>query len=57
MGRCNLMVDNEGPKLNATLWYMNMKNRFKWKDNHEEKDTSSEDMAAALKQIAEKLPG
>lgn len=41
MGRTGLMVDPDGPKLNATLWYMNMKNRFGWADKQETQVTGA----------------
>lgn len=35
MGRTNLHQEQDGPKFNSTLWYMNMKNRFAWSDRQE----------------------
>ena len=32
-GRENLVEHFQGPKLNATLWFMNMRNRFKWSND------------------------
>lgn len=34
-GRTNLVNEYQGPSFNSTLWYMNMKNRFGWKDKHD----------------------
>jgi hypothetical protein len=34
-GRTNLINEYQGPSFNSTLWYMNMKNRFGWKDRHD----------------------
>lgn len=34
-GRINLKTNPKGEQFNSTLWYMNMKNRFGWRDKHE----------------------
>jgi hypothetical protein len=34
-GRVNLLDPYQGAKFNSTLWYMNMKNRFGWRDKQE----------------------
>lgn len=35
IARENLIYSPRGTQLNATLWYMNMKNRFGWRDKQE----------------------
>lgn len=34
-GRTNLNSYKDGPAFSSTLWYMNMKNRYGWKDKNE----------------------
>ena len=34
-GRTNLVNKYQNDSFNASLWYMNMKNRFGWKDKHD----------------------
>jgi len=41
-GRTNLVNPYQGDTFNATLWYMNMKNRFGWKDKQENQHTGKD---------------
>lgn len=40
-GRENLIEEHKGSRLNAGLWFMNMKNRFGWADKQEIKQELS----------------
>lgn len=50
MARYNL----ENPRFNATLWYMNMKNRFGWRDKPA--DQQDESLAAIVSKLIESRP-
>ena len=41
-GRTNLISKYQGDTFNATLWYMNMKNRFKWVDKIQNEHTGKD---------------
>ena len=50
MARYNL----ENPRFNATLWYMNMKNRFGWRDKPA--DQQDESLATIVSKLIESRP-
>ena len=43
IARENLITHPKGPQFNSTLWYMNMKNRFGWKDKQEVEHSGNKD--------------
>lgn len=52
-GRTNL----QNNKFNSALWYMNMKNRFGWRDKPKDEGDASDVLADALHKLIGKLPG
>ncbi len=41
--RNGMWISKDGPNLNTTLWYMNMKNRFGWRDKIEAEVDTKDD--------------